>query len=350
MGDAGLIMDALSVVAVDTDTYTIDALADKAPDPYRMRDSFLYKPSNDSTAAFAPAVTVSGAHDGTVTAITVNDASGITAGDVAMIDSAEKVLVTLITGNVLTVVRGFDGTTAVAYTGAETVVQAAGPEFRRITTFNYPTTNTVDIARAFTFQEDFVGQIFFLIDPDDIRKSISTALKNPQVRTIERTTITFVNNTNEYALPTGLHSKTQVLGVYFRDASSSDVSEQSAPAWKIIEDDNALTLHFITLPTFNANVAFVVVWRKFFSPLTFDAETTTCPEELLIPQAEFELFTKIFKQHGDTARRMFAQDMAIAEKRVQEYVVAVISPAETREYNINEPLFVPDVLPKSYSW
>ena len=353
LGDAGLIMDALSAVFVDSNTYTIDKLADKSPDPYRMRDSFLYKPSNDTTAAYTNAVTVNGAHTASVTILDYTSAGDdVTAGDVIMVDSSEKMLVELVdaANNKLTVVRGFNGTTAAAYTGGETVEQAAGPEFRRVTNFNYPTSNNVDLSRGFTFNEDFVGQIIFLIDPDDADKSINAALENPQVRTIERTPITFINNTNEYALPTGIHSKTQILGVYLRDSSTSDVIEQSAPAWKIIEDNNAATLHFIVIPTFSANVNFIVVWRKFFSPLTYDAETTTCPKELIVPQAEFELFKKIFKQHGDTARRMFAQDMALAEKRVQEYVAAVISPAETREYNINEPIYVPDVLPKSYSW
>ncbi len=352
-GDAGLLMDALSAINVTSTTYTIDKLADKAPDPYRMRDTYLYKPSNLTTVAYSNAITVNGAHTAAVTTLDYTSAGDdAVAGDVIMVDSAEKMLVELVDGTAdeMTVVRGYDGTTAVAYTGGETVVKAAGPEFRRVTDFDYPTTNKVTIARAFTFDEDFVGQVFFLISPDDINISINTALSNPQVRTIERTTITFVSNTNEYTLPSGLHSKTQILGVYFRDASTSDVMERSAPAWKIIEDDNALTLHFIALPTYNANVEFIVVWRKFFSPLTYDTETTTCPKELIVPKAEFELFLKIFKQHGDQSRRLFAQDMALAEKKVNDYIAAVISPAETREYNINEPIYVPNVLPKSYSW
>lgn len=352
-GDAGLLMDALSAINVTSLTYTMDKLADKAPDPYRMRDTYLYKPSNSTTVAYANAITVDGAHTAAVTVLTyTSSGDDVVAGDVIMVDSSEKMLVELedADNNKLTVVRGYDGTTAAAYTGGETVVKAAGPEFRRITEFDYPTTNVVTIARAFTFAEDFVGQVFFLLDPDDIKTSINTALSNPQVRAIERTTISFVSGTNEYTLPMGLHSKTQILGVYFRDASTSDVREESAPAWKIIEDGNALTLHFIALPAYNANVEFIVVWRKFFAPLTYDTETTTCPKELIVPKAEFELFLKIFKKHGDQSRKMFAQDMALAEKKVNEYIAAVISPAETREYNINEPIYVPDVLPKTYSW
>jgi len=352
MGDAGLIKDALSVINVDADTYTINALADLVPDPFRMRDSFLFKPSNNTNAPLVPSATIAASMDTTQTTIGYGSTGDpMTAGDIILIDN-EKMRLELVgtAGNILTLVRAVDGTTAAPHSQFATIFQAAGPEFRRITSFGFPTTNDVDIARTFTFNEDFVGQVYFLITPDDINKSIDSALENPQVRTIERTTITFVNNTNEYALPVGVHSKTQILGVYFRDSSTSDVLEWSAPAWKAIEDDNAVTLHFITLPTFNSNVDFIVVWRKFFAALGSDADTTTCPKELIIPMAEFELFKKIFKTHGDTARRMFAQDMALAEKRVQEYVAAVISPAETREYNINEPVYVPDVLPKSYSW
>ncbi len=355
MGDAGLIIDSLACVTVDSDTYTINQLVDRTPDPFRMRDSYLYKPDSGTLESFSPTATLTSDISASVVELEYTSSGDpFTVGDIINIGDGgfEKMRVIGIntTTNFLTVERGVGGTTATTHSSAPEIFKKMIPEFRRITAFNYPAANTVDLARGFTFDEDFVGQIYFLISPDDINISINSALGNPQVRTIERTTITFVNNTNEYALPVGLHSKTQILGVYYRDASSNDVIENSAPAWKIIEDDNALTLHFIALPTFNSNVDFIVVWRKFFPPLAGDNETTTCPKELIVPKAEFELFLKIFKQHGTQARQMFAQDMALVEKKVNEYIAAVISPAEAREYNINEPIFVPDVLPKSYSW
>ena len=352
-GKAGLLIDALSAIYVDADTYTIDKLADLTPDPFRMRDTYLYKPSAATTAAYSPVATVNGAHTAAVTVLAYTSTGDpVTAGDVIVVNGLEKMLVELVdtTTNTLTVRRGYDGTTAVSYVGGETIVRGAGPEFRRITKFNYPTANTVDLARAFTFNASFVGQIYFLINPDRLNTAIGEALQNPQLRTIERTAITFINNQNEYALPVGVHSKTQILGVYLRDASSADVSEASMPAWKLIEDDNAVTLHIITLPTFDSNVGFVVVWRKFFAALGHDAAATTCPRELVIPQAEVEMYKQIIKTHGSVAKQTFMQDLVLAEKALQEHIATVIAPAEVREYHIDEPVYLPAVLPRGWSW
>jgi len=352
----GALLIEAPAVNVDADTYTINKLAEVSPDPFRMRDSFLYKSQAATTAAYSPdavtlAVDITAAQTSFVYTCTSDP---IQAGHVIKIEN-EKMLVEIVTAatNTVQVQRGYDGTTAAAHDGDPAplaVVQAAAPEFRRITTFGYPATNNVDIDRAFTFAESFLGQIYFMINPDDLKDCINESLQHPSIRTIERTTIAFVNNQNEYVLPNAVHTKTQILGVYLRDSTSTDIIEQHAPAWKPIEDDNAVTLHYITLPDFSSTVDMVVVWRKFFSPLASDAATTTCPRELIVPKATFEMYKKLFLKHGETAKRTFGQDAAIAEKEWMEYQMQVIAVAEARELQIGEPVYVPDVLPKSYSW
>lgn len=271
-GKAGLLFDPVVATLVDGTHYTIDELADLSPDPFRMRDSYLYKPTTE--------------------------------------------------------------------------------EFRRITNFNFPTNNQVTIARAFTANATInPAQIYFLLDVPELNRCINEAL--PSLYAIERTEIALVANDNEYALPAGVHTKTQVLNVLYRDSTGvTDFQESSAPAWKLIETGNAVTLHIITnekVPVTTNTVA-VIVWRKYYSTLANDAATTTCPRELIIPKVEMEVYKKLFKRHGAQAKAVFGQDLAIAEKDYMEARETIIAPAEAREYHLDEPVELPHVLPTSWSW
>lgn len=78
----------------------------------------------DATAlAFTTAVTVTGVQSATTTTLTVNSTAEILAGDILEIGTTlEKVLVRAVaSATTLTVTRGYQGTTATATTGAETV-------------------------------------------------------------------------------------------------------------------------------------------------------------------------------------------------------------------------------------
>jgi hypothetical protein len=272
MGNAGLLMNPITATLVDGDTYTINELADLSPDPFRMRDSYLYKPSAE--------------------------------------------------------------------------------EFRRVLSFGYPTNNNVELARAFTANATInPAQIYFLLDPPEINRSINEGLTS--LYTVERTTVALVANTNEYAIANALHTKTQVLNVLFRDTTGvTDIQEMAAPFYKLIEDDNVVTLHIITNEQYPvvSNTSVVVVWRKYYTSLANDAATTTCPRELILPKAAVSLYHKLFKRHGNQAKNLFAQDLAVAEKTYMEARELIIAPAEARELHISEPVELPHVLPRTWSW
>lgn len=87
-------------------------------------DGRLIKVAEDATAvAFSVAVTVTGVHSATTTTLVVSSTAEIRAGDVLEIGTTlEKVLVrAVVNATTLTVTRGWQGTTATATTGGETV-------------------------------------------------------------------------------------------------------------------------------------------------------------------------------------------------------------------------------------
>lgn len=363
MGKGGLLIDPVEAINVSGTKYTINKLSSVAPDPFRMRDSFLFKPGSWAVGGvpglytvipYSPAQTLLAGITATSIA-SIGYAGGgdpIAVGDVVAIDS-ELLLVTEVTAasDIFSAIRGYLGTTAATHNAAAAIFKADVASFRRITNFGYPTNNDVDIDRAFLANSSFVGKIYFLLDPEEMTRVINEAL--PTLYTVERTTVALVANQNEYALPSGVHTKTQILNVLYRDTTSStDILESSAPAWKVIEDDNACTLHIITnerVPVVS-NTSAIIVWRKYYSPLLSDIQTTTCPRELLIPKVEMEMYTKLFKRHGEAAKRMFGQDMALAEKAYHEARALIIAPAEAREYHLDEPINLPRVLPSTWSW
>lgn len=87
-------------------------------------DGRLIKVAEDATAvAFVTPVTVTGVHTAVITTLTVSSTTEIRAGDVLEIGTTlEKVLVrAVVSGTSLTVTRGWQGTTATATSGGETV-------------------------------------------------------------------------------------------------------------------------------------------------------------------------------------------------------------------------------------
>jgi len=110
-------------IALDGTTIT-SPLLDRGTINANRFDGRLIKVTEDATAlAYAPAVTVTGAHSATTTTLTVSSTTDIAVGHVLEIGTTlEKVLVrAVVSATVLTVIRGYQGTTATAMAGAETV-------------------------------------------------------------------------------------------------------------------------------------------------------------------------------------------------------------------------------------
>lgn len=86
-------------------------------------DGRYIKVVDDNTAvAYNPAVTVTGAHTAAITTLTVSSTTDIAVGHVIEVNSSEKMLVLAVpSSTTLTVSRGYQGTTAAALSGTETV-------------------------------------------------------------------------------------------------------------------------------------------------------------------------------------------------------------------------------------
>lgn len=86
-------------------------------------DGRIVKVTEDSTAlAFTPAVTITGVHTAATTTLTVNSTTDIRQGMVLGLNASEMVYVeTVVSTTVLKVRRGYQGSTAAAYTGTEAV-------------------------------------------------------------------------------------------------------------------------------------------------------------------------------------------------------------------------------------
>ncbi len=87
-------------------------------------DGRLILVAEDATAvAYATPVTVTGIHSASTTSLTVSSTTDIKSGDIIEIGTTlEKMLVrAVVSATVLTVTRGYQGTTATATSGGETV-------------------------------------------------------------------------------------------------------------------------------------------------------------------------------------------------------------------------------------
>ncbi len=110
-------------IAADGTTITSPGLDRGSINAHRF-DGRLIKVAEDATAlAYDPAVTVTGVHTAATTALTVSSTTDIRVGHILEIGTTlEKVLVrAVVSATVLTVTRGYQGTTATATSGAETV-------------------------------------------------------------------------------------------------------------------------------------------------------------------------------------------------------------------------------------
>ncbi len=112
-------------------------------------NSRILKMAEDVAGAFTTAATVDGAHNATVTTIAVSDAASILAGYVVVLDSSEKILVTAVSVNNLTVVRGYWGTTAASYSGGESVEFAYLGYVVGVDDAGFDVTDTLTVSPAF---------------------------------------------------------------------------------------------------------------------------------------------------------------------------------------------------------
>jgi hypothetical protein len=191
-------------------------------------------------------------------------------------------------------------------------------EWSRITGFNYPTNNNVDLAVGILADvtADLLSEIYFMLDLDNWNRVVNEALT--ELWRWDRQTIPLIANTDEYALASWIQTSGQIGEVLFRDTNPSPPLEGPVPAWTLQEDDNVLTLKILQLPAQVTNVNIVVKARRYYAELATDAATTTCPLQLITQAGVLKAAEKIFKTRGRAMRDLFGQTLIVAQKKLDE--------------------------------
>jgi len=268
----GLLLQVTVDAKIDTDTYTINALADVSPDPERMRDSFLYSPVE--------------------------------------------------------------------------------LEFRRILNFGYPTTNNVDISRAYTHDlgAATAAQIYFMLTPAEWDSVINEVL--PEFYYIDRLTVVPIAGTTEYSLATAtwLQTKGQVLNVFFEHKTTK--IPEAVGSYEFTEAANVLKLILHVYPPSADTYNLVVEARHNYGTLATDVATTTCPRDLWFNAVQVGGLHRIFKKYGTNIKRLFGQAVMIAERDLAAAKARSLPPLVSRQYHIDMAWSGPDFgfLPEEAAW
>lgn len=188
----------------------------------------------------------------------------------------------------------------------------------RITQFNYPSANTIDLATDILTDAtaDLDSEIYFMLNVDDWVRVVNEALT--ELWRWDRQSIALIANTNEYALASWVQTKGQIGEILFRDTTPTPAIEGPAPSWTINEDDNVLTLKLFALPAQVANLNVIIKARHYYDELDTDADTTTCPLQLITQAGVLKGAEKIFKTRGKAMRDLFGQTLIVAQKKLDE--------------------------------
>ncbi len=188
----------------------------------------------------------------------------------------------------------------------------------RITAFNYPAANTIDLAVGILVDAtaDLLSEMYFMLNVDDWNRVVNEALT--ELWRWDRQSIPLIANTNEYALASWIQTGGQVGEILFRDTNPTPAIEGPAPTWTIQEDDNVLTLKIFQLPALVTNVNVIVKARHYYDELVTDAATTTCPLQLITQAGVLKGAEKIFKTRGKAMRDLFGQTLIVAQKKLDE--------------------------------
>lgn len=139
----------------------------------------------DRAIAYGTAVTVSGSHTATITTLTVNASTSVAAGDIILVDSSEKMLVEdVVSSTSLTVIRGYLGTTAAAYTGSETVLNSIQTQSAGVDNGGFNGTDTLTFSPALS-PAPLEGDDYLLfplgLSLDTVKRAINEVIRNTDV-------------------------------------------------------------------------------------------------------------------------------------------------------------------------
>ena len=194
------------------------------------------------------------------------------------------------------------------------------PEFR-LSSDTDVSAGTLTIQRAFTTEPGKI-HLFLVLSPDEWLNALNAALIRMFYE--DRASITLVAGTSEYdvsAVNTWLTRKNQIKRTRFRNtAVALNPIESEVPVVYFREVGEVLTMLFPgALPSDVDNTVVILEARHYHAGgLTGFTASLTFPLSLLIAEVKWEALKLVFSKMGASAKRLFGQQMVIAERDLRE--------------------------------
>lgn len=228
----------------------------------------------------------------------------------------------------------------------------ATPEWRRITASS-ASLDQFTINRAFTTAPSSQSAcILELLSPDEWNAAIDEALTElyfPERAEIPLTTYLDSNGntlvTTEYDLPDWVQTRGQLKGLYYRDLTYG--KESAVPRYKVFESSAGVRVVIVDAPasTWATTYTLVVDATRWHPKLLDDTYSTNCPQQLWQAAVEVAALHKVLKKYGQRFKAQFAQDLAIAERKLLQMRAAILPVVQPREFNTDDDWEGPDIDP-----
>lgn len=229
---------------------------------------------------------------------------------------------------------------------------SATPEWRRITAVN-TSLEQFTVNRAFgTPPASQSAAILGLLDPDEWNAAINEALTElyfPERAELPLTTFLDSNGntlvTTEYDLPDWVQTRGQLKGLYYRDLTFG--KESAVPRYKVFESSAGVRIVLVDAPssTWATTYTLVIDATRWHPSLLDDTFSTNCPQQLWQAAVEVAALHKVLKKYGLRYKAQFAQDLAIAERKLMQMRAAILPVVQPREFNTDDDWEGPDIDP-----
>jgi hypothetical protein len=218
---------------------------------------------------------------------------------------------------------------------------SATPEWRRVTSASL-SASQLSISRAFA-AAPVAGEaavLYGLLNPDEWNEAINEALTTLYFP--DRHEITLVEDEREYALPTWVQTRGQVIGVRYRNLTTA--REEPVPRFRIHESmSDGVKLVLMDDPWSPSSYSLILEASRWHSRLDEDDWGTTCPQQLWQAAVEVSALHKVMKKYGQRFKAQFAQDLAIAERELLQMRAAILPTVQAREYATDDDWAGPDI-------
>lgn len=311
-------------------------------------DGRLIKVAEDATAvAYAPAVTATGAQTATTTAFNVSSTTNIKAGDILEIGTTlEKLLVrAVVSATQLTVTRGYQGTTATATAGGETVRYDPYGEFTGVDNGGFAAGGILTISPDFSVTGYGAGSFLMYpkgLLPDYVVTKLNAVLRNtdhPHLwfpSLVDDSDMASADLTNWAAVgaPTTRAFDTTAANVLFGERSlhlaGGNNDGATTNAFDVTEQENLLVWVPVRVNATDpaAGVAAKVILRRVTTTAA-DIRTVTSLNERLFTDV---FFRDIIPSGCQRAAIRFLGAAASADFFVSPHVV--VQSAKRRAYNV----------------